>query len=127
MSLSYRKLPNYKYQLTEVYIFQTSILNHSVTNHDFISLNREGLLILRKGYAWDGATYFLDLKSIMRASLVHDAILQLIHQDKLLPISCRKEADKLLSGMSKEDGMSKWLSLMVYAAVRVYAFVRHRT
>jgi hypothetical protein len=58
-----------------------------------------------RGYAWDGAsgpTY--DSKSSMRASLVHDALYQLMGEYPEL-LAWRLYADDLLYKICQQDGM----------------------
>jgi len=72
----------------------------------FISLTRSGLLTIKAGYAWNGASGpTIDSKCSMRGSLVHDALYQLmgIYPDLL---KFRLYADELLFIICKQDGMS---------------------
>lgn len=94
----------YKYQLVEDYIHETDIVGFSIIT-DYISLLTDGTLVIKKGYAWDGAsgpTY--DSKSSMRASLIHDALYQLMGIDHNL-LKYRDYADTLLYNTCVEDGM----------------------
>ena len=109
----------YKYQLAKDAVFQTNITGFSV-NIDYITLLPNGLLFLKKGYAWDGATLFPDIKSIMRGSLVHDALYQLMREG-LLPQSARILVDKEFIGICKQDGMMSPVRWTVYQAVRKFA------
>ena len=109
----------YKYQLKERYVGYISIKPRSHIDNGWISLSPEGCLLVKIGYAWDGATYFPDLKSIMRASLIHDALYQLI-RDGYLDISYREEADKILKYICIEDGMLSSLASIIYRAVRSF-------
>lgn len=97
----------YKYQLCKQYSIQTLIYPATLIMADFISLQPCGLLIIDKGYAWDGASGpTLDTKSSMRGSLVHDALYQLMRLG-LIPENNREYADKLLHDICVEDGMNK--------------------
>ncbi len=94
----------YKYQLAETYVQDTDIFDYEISS-DFIELKKDGMLVIKKGYAWDGAsgpTY--DSKSSMRASLVHDALYQLMRLNPYL-INYRDYADTLLYNICIEDGM----------------------
>ena len=78
-------------------------------------------LVLRKDYAWDGASFVArDTANIMRASLFHDSLCQLIREG-LLDKKYRKYADQLLRQHCLEDGMSKFRAWYVYMAVRAYS------
>lgn len=105
----------YKYQIVEDYIILTKLVGLDAKT-DFIRLRPDGLLVIHKGYAWDGATGFPDIASVMRGSLVHDALYQLIRME-LIPSDCKKKADRLLEDICIEDGMHHWMARIVYQAV----------
>ena len=109
----------YKYQLAETVCVQTHIVDYTVET-EYIQLDKNGLLTVRHGYCWDGATWFPDLKSIMRGSLFHDALYQLMRL-KLISIDERKNADEMLEMLCVEDGMSVFVAASVYRAVRMFA------
>ncbi|SDW60248.1 DUF1353 domain-containing protein [Nitrosomonas oligotropha] len=76
-----------------------------------------GVLTIKKNYAWDGASGpVLDTQRIMRGSLVHDALYQLMREEHL-PQKARENADWLLREICIEDGMSKFNADLVYLAV----------
>lgn len=110
----------YKYQLTQPYIMVTGLSPVDNIDDDFIGLDTYGLLTIRAGYAWDGASSIaLDTVSFMRGSLVHDALYQLIGDGKL-PAITRVYADDLLRRLCREDGMSAVRAWYVYQAVRMF-------
>lgn len=74
----------YKYQLKDLEIFKTSIRPPTDLVSDFIALSRDGDLYCNPGYAWDGATGYPDFESVLRPSLGHDALCQLMREG-LLP------------------------------------------
>ena len=87
----------------------------------WVVLKQNGLLVIRAGYAWDGASGpTIDSKSSMRASLVHDALYQLLRAGKLSP-DARAAADKLLEDLCVADGMWRWRARLWWAAVRRWA------
>lgn len=108
----------FKYQLAEQYSIGLAVTPKSRIESDYISLMSTGALIIRQGYAWDGPsgpTY--DSKNSLRASLVHDALYQLIRSGNL-PQSYRIYADKEFYKICREDGMS-WLRAKAwYLSVR---------
>jgi hypothetical protein len=108
----------YKYQLVEQYQHKTNIKVPFNLFFDWVGIQSDGTLVIEKGYAWDGATGAWDTPGIMRASLVHDALYQLIRL-KAIPSDQRIEADKLLRDIAIEDGVNKFRAAYVYAAVRV--------
>ena len=123
--VKYKRIGHYKYELAELFRVQTGIrpvrdyYAPNIIGH-YVSLFKEGSLLLGKGYAWDGASGpAMDTKSIMRGALVHDGLYQLMREGGL-PLSCRKPADKLLRKMCREDGMF-WIRVWwVYLAVRIF-------
>ena len=101
--ISYRS--GYKYQLHIAYVQQISIKPPATIDLDFIKLTKGGTLTVKKGYAWDGPTGLADTKEHMRASLVHDALYQLMRHGELNTEGHRKKADKLFAVMCEQDGV----------------------
>lgn len=110
----------YKYQLTREYGLQTSVFPFQFIDHPYVKLSTGGDMLISSGYAWDGATWAIDTKNFMRASLVHDAFYQLIREG-LLPTVFRRAADEELFRICREDGMSQIRAWTVFRAVRFAA------
>ena len=111
----------YKYQLVEEHQVKVSVIPKKNIKTDFIELNTEGMLIIKKGYAWDGPSGpALDTGNFMRGSLVHDALYQLLRNELLEP-EWRDEADEELRRICRQDGMSRIRAWWVHRAVRVGA------
>ena len=84
-----------------------------------IYLNPDGRLLIKKGYAWDGASGpTWDSPCTMRGSLIHDALYQLMRAG-LLSQSSRPMADKVLEDVCREDGMWALRAKTWFAAVRL--------
>ncbi len=83
----------------------------------FIKLHANGSLIIKSGYAWDGATGAPDVPSNMRATLVHDALYQLMRNKKLDRDKYKEAADRLLQKHCKEDGMLSGGAWIMYQGV----------
>lgn len=105
----------YKYQLANDYrhklpdAFKTYAINTR-----FFSIV-DGVLTIRTGYAWDGATWAIDTKTGMRGSLVHDALCQACRMGFITPN--RKETiDRELQRICIEDGMMKLRAWSWYQA-----------
>ena len=113
-------ISGYKYQLTQDYTCKTAIKPDYGIITEYIQLGRNGKMLIRKGYAWDGATVAKDTRNFMRGSLVHDALYQLMRYREL-PLSCRKAADKELHKICVEDGMCKARAWWVYQGVSWFA------
>lgn len=111
----------YKYQLASDYWLLTDIRPKKDIKTEYISLTVNGLLIIRAGYAWDGASGpTFDTKSSMRGSLAHDALYQLMRLG-LLDESFREQADELLQQVCIEDGMLPFRAYVWEKAVRWFA------
>lgn len=116
--MKYRSLCKWKYELEEEERLKTSVRGFSCMTA-YITLWDDGRLILRKGYAWDGATCCPDVPEIMRGSAGHDALYQLISLGAIPP-SKRFDADFDLYNWCKKDGMTEFLASAVLSAVRQF-------
>jgi len=111
----------YKYQLANDYRIIISIKPKSNIDTDFISLDLHGNLLVKKGYAWDGPSGpVIDTDENMRASLVHDALYQLMRNEYLVTRTHRKAADQLFKDICKEDGVSNLRASVYYKALRKF-------
>ena len=95
-----------KYQLAEDLVISVPIYGINAA-YDFIILTSDGLLTIKKGFCWDGASGAFDTKSIMKGSCVHDALYQLIRPG-LLPKKLKKRADRIMQNICLESGMWKF-------------------
>ena len=79
---------------------------------------QDGELRIFAGYVWDGPSGpTIDTPDFMRASLVHDALYQLIRLG-FVDDDQRICADKLMRKQCLKDGMSRIRAWWVYWAVR---------
>ena len=118
----YRNLRKYKYQLVNDYSIQIPLRPDIDIEIKFVCLNSDGLLTVKKGYAWDGPSGpTIDTKSFMRGSLIHDALYQLMRTEHLNYRLQRKAADDLLRKICLEDGMFSFRAWYVYKSVRIFA------
>lgn len=117
--IKYKK--GYKYQLYETYSIKTGIKGYFIQT-DFLLLDRDGNLVIRKGYAWDGASGIPDTQHNMRASLIHDALYQLMRMG-LLPLSYKEAADQIFAHVCKEAGMLEEFSYLMYEGVNKLGFI----
>ena len=97
----------YKYQLAEDELFQTEFYPRKAIDTVRIKLDTDGRLLVKEGYAWDGRSGWLNFKTTLRASLVHDALYQLMRMEELDHNDWRK-ADKEYSRVMKQDGAFKF-------------------
>lgn len=116
--MKYESLHKWKYRLTGELQLTTTVRGYSCMTR-YITLWDDGRLILREGYAWNGATNCPDTKEIMRGSAGHDALYQLIAIGAI-PDTMRFRADHDLYNWCKEDGMSELLANAVLSAVRAF-------
>lgn len=111
--IKYRK--GYKYQLVEDYCCHIDIYPSKDIITEYITLLKDGTLIIKKGYSWDGTSGpTLDGKTNMRASIVHDSLYQLFREEHL-SLKQRKQADLEFQKACIEDGMCKfraWIDLI---------------
>ena len=111
----------YKYQIVEEYSISVSITPDDDIDTDFIRLNAEGRLTIKKGYAWDGPSGpTIDTPSFMRGSLVHDALYQLMRNGLISKDKWRESADRELKRICIEDGMPRVRAWWVYKGVRLF-------
>ena len=105
----------FKYQTVEDYVCVTKIKGYEAKT-DYITLEKEGILTIRKGYAWDGCSGpTKDDKTNMRGGLEHDAKYQLMRLG-LLPEVMKSIADEELKQRILEDSeylirKKKWKTL----------------
>jgi len=110
---------DYKYQLAEDYEVKVLLRPKAEINTDFIGLDITGKLRIKEGYAWDGPSGPVkDTKENMRASLVHDALYQLMRNKELNTRTYRKTADIQFMLICKEDGVSSRTANLWYRGLR---------
>ena len=109
----------YKYKLVGDTWFATGITQFAGGN-EYVKIHPDGSLWLRSGYSWDGPSGpAIDTPDFMRGSLCHDALYQLIREE-VLPQSTRKQADKEMNRINKEDGMFIGRRFYTFLAVRYF-------
>jgi len=111
----------YKYQLTREYRVFIGIFVSQRIETEWLTLDTDGWLTIREGYAWDGPSGpTFDTPSSMRGSLIHDALYQLIRRG-LLESGWRDKADDLLHDTCIEDGMIHFRAELWEEAVSHFA------
>ena len=111
----------YKYQLASEYRIKIPILPAEDIGTEFIELDTGGELTVKNAYAWDGPSGpVIDTPENMRASLVHDALYQLMRNKKLNARTHRKAADRLFRDICKDDGVSSLRANVYYKALRKF-------
>ena len=109
----------YRYVLADDHEVLTAIRPQMAIATEYVRLTLDGWLWIGRGYAWDGASGpAVDTGSIMRGSLVHDALYAMMREGHL-PQSAREAADRELRRICLEDGMSSIRAWWVYRGVRL--------
>lgn len=107
----------YKYQLEELYACSTTIVGELIED-DLFTLYPTGLLVIRKGFAWDGASGpTFDTKNSMRASLVHDVFCVCMRDGRLSYERWQDTVNELFRLQCIESGMWRWRANLWHAAV----------
>jgi len=117
MTVHYRA--GYRFQLAEPFQCATPI-TEACAGSKFVGLAADGTLTIAAGYAWDGASGpIAQGPEIVRGSLVHDALYQLMRECGL-STTWREAADDLLRVMFVEDGMHPLMAGIAHGAVRAF-------
>lgn len=110
----------YKYQLASKYSITSGIKPTEPIDTEFIKLNTRGRLTIVRGYAWDGPSGpVIDTKENMRASLVHDALYQLMRHRKLNADAHKDKADRLFEKICIQDGVSRTIAQIYYLGLKL--------
>ncbi|MGF1718169.1 DUF1353 domain-containing protein [Photobacterium chitinilyticum] len=117
--ITYRS--GYKYQLASNSSVNTGLhIDTAIDDGHFLKLDLDGNLHIKKGYAWDGPSGpVVDTKENMRASLVHDALYQLMRNEHLDRNVYKKAADKLFEKICIEDGVPEELARVYYLGLKI--------
>jgi len=118
--ITYKK--GYKYQLSTDYSTTIDFKPDKVVGNKYVQLNPDGVLTIKEGYAWDGASGpAIDTHTIMRGSLVHDALYQLMRIGALeFNEKNRDKADRIIRAMCDSDSMIPLRATWVYLALKLF-------
>lgn len=110
----------YKYVLDENICVMTSVMPRTAVAMDHITLFQNGKICIEAGYAWDGASGPVpDTKWNMTASLVHDALYQLLRRD-LLAYHFKEAVDSTFRELCISGGVPKCLAWTYYKALQKF-------
>ena len=115
--MRYQKRRFWKYRLYSDETYDTNIFPTKLVKTEFIHLGMNGVLVVKRGYVWDGASFAIDTKNTMLASLIHDALYQLMRGNYIIQ-EWRVNADQILYDILIEKGMWKIRARAWYRAVR---------
>ncbi len=116
-NILYRK--KFKYQLEEDYVVKTRVYPEEDVELEHAILHKTGLLVIRKGFAWDGSTWALDRVKSRRGSLIHDVLYRMMNLG-LLAWSWKPAADFEYYKALIEDGFWKRWANVRFRAVRMF-------
>ena len=116
--MKYQKRRFWKYRLYSDETYDTNIFPTKLVKTEFIHLGMNGVLVVKRGYVWDGASGpTIDTKNTMLASLIHDALYQLM-RGTYISREWRQNADQIMHDILIDKGMSKFRAKIWYRAVR---------
>lgn len=108
-----------KYQVAEDYHVVTPIRGESIDDWMF-TLTTDGYLIVRKGFAWDGASGpTFDSPSSMSASLVHDVMCICMRDGRLSYDKWQDTVNQFFEDMCRRAGMWGWRAKLWHTGVEV--------
>ena len=113
------------YVLTEGYYYMGKVKPEFMVKHNFFHIYRTGLVLIKKGYFWNGANLIKDSKKNLRASCVHDTYCQAMSLYILPMKRFRAKSDRVFSDICKQDGMNRFIAKLYYIGLRVYGIVRY--
>ena len=117
-TLYYEK--GYKYQTYYDYTIQTQMFGFSVEAY-WYKLTPDGILWIRRGYAWDGASGpTIDTEDTIINSLIHDVFYQMMREGQLPEDPCFHIANNELKRIGIRSGMWTWRANMWKNAVEKF-------
>jgi len=109
----------YKYQMRMNAVAESRIRPGKLINHEYFSISVDGVILVRRGYAWDGASFIaIDDPGTIYASVFHDAGYQAIRLQLLDPV-WRKELDRMYESLCIEGRVNPARAKAHYAALRI--------
>ncbi len=107
------------YELTEdmsIYLRDFNCLPD--IDHQYFYM-RNGWLVIKAGYRWNGINYFPTTKRNIRGSLFHDCLYQIM-QLGILPSLWQYDSDRVFDKIMKEDKECGLYRNFLYYGVRVF-------
>lgn len=109
----------YRWQVRAPFRCQTDIIPDAAIDTEFVSLDTNGMLTLKPGYAFDGVTGAPDIPQLLPAAAVHDGLYQLMRGGYLDRNRWRERADSLLRRRGIQDGTAHAFAELAYQAVHL--------
>jgi hypothetical protein len=112
-------LTGFKFVVFDDFSRQTNIKGFNVTL-GLTSLDENGLLSIRKNFAWDGSSApILDFRSTLEGSCDHDALCDMVNQG-LLPSYLQPIIDQVYYDVCREKGFPEILARIRLIVIRWY-------
>jgi hypothetical protein len=110
----------YRYKTLSEYKDYFAALSGVSFVHRYVSCTN-GILKIEENYAWDGATgVIFDSYYLMKASLIHDALYQMMREGLLDRKKYRKVADKIFYSVMKDSKVNPIRRRLLYIGVRLF-------
>ena len=112
-----------KHQLVEDVSFKTEIHPQDDIITRFVELKTNGLLTLKEGFFWDGASgpTPIDPPSSRRAAAIHDGLYRLAQKNLIGGETNRRKTDRIFHDYLIHDGMWNWRATIWTRMVRRFA------
>lgn len=123
----------WKYRIEEDALFQTYIEPKEDIDTEYVSLNIDGLLTVKRGFCFDGPSGEIklfgiisidltrDTKKFMRGACVHDALAYLMRQEKL-EVKWYHEMNQEFLKILLQDKMWEWKARAAHKVVNNLRF-----
>lgn len=106
------------YEVVQTAWVQTLIIGHPAISADgFSELGANGICVVRRGFVYDGVSWFPDFAKMMCGATFHDDLYKLMHE-RQLELDLRPLADTLLVDLCQADGCSAALAWGVKKAMQ---------
>lgn len=128
VDFSYKKINDkvYKYEVKNTFATSIQLKPSQDLHNEYFSLFTSGLLTIKKGYRWDGASGpTIDTKSVIYASLIHDILYQMLRENQLNRLTWKDKADRELQRIMIECGDNNWELLNKFRAGYYYNAVKY--
>lgn len=107
-----------KYCIVEDFEIQTIVKGFPI-REEFFELLKDGRLLVKKGFCWDGASGAIDTKNFMVPSAIHDIFCYLVNNGKL-PAYVQALADEQMRLLEKKSKMWWGRRMWTYFVVRYH-------
>lgn len=122
MIVKYRRIGAFlfwgAYQLVKDLRYQSNIKGYRV-QADQYTIHPDGLIEIKRWFAWDGPTNAIKTKKFVAGSLIHDVLCHAINKG-WLPKEVQPLADEEMYRINETQGMNWLRRNLTYKAVRFY-------